>query len=434
MLTQGEDVEVHALARRGWSVSAIARHLGRDRKTVRAYLTGQRQPGRRAAVRPDPLAPFAAYLSARFSDDPHIWATALYDEVVPLGYGCSYVSFARQLRLAGLRPHCEACAGVLGRETIEIAHPPGEEIQWDWFERRNAPWGGTAYVLLGTLPHSSRVRGMLAESLDQPHLIEAMDAVLRRHGGTPRIWRTDRLATVIVPGSRDVQPSFAPVAKYYGVTVEPCPARRGNRKGSVESSVRYVCGRWWRTMTAATAEEAQRSLDAFCAGPADARPRRLADGRRTTVGVLAGAEPLLKLPAAPYPATVIVSRAVGANAAVAFRGNSYSVPPGLAGAQVQCRHRLGTATLEIYSAAGVLLAAHRLAPDGAGALVRTAEHRADLERVVLSAFTTEPPCQRKGNHPPGDAARAEAARLLAGLGGEVTVDLGRYAELAEAAR
>ncbi len=128
MLTQGEDVEVHALARRGWSVSAIARHLDRDRKTVRAYLTGARQPGRRATVKPDPLAPFAAYLSARFADDPHLWATALFDEVVPLGYGLSYMSFARQLRRAGLRPHCEACAGVSGRETIEIAHPPGEEI------------------------------------------------------------------------------------------------------------------------------------------------------------------------------------------------------------------------------------------------------------------------------------------------------------------
>jgi hypothetical protein len=320
------------------------------------------------------------------------------------------------------------------RDTIEIPHPPGEEMQWDWFERRNAPWGGTAYVLLGTLPHSSRIRGVLAESLDQPHLIEAMDAVLRRHGGTPRVWRTDRLATVIVPGSRDVQPSFAPVAKHYGVVVEPCPPRRGNRKGSVESSVRYVCGRWWRTMTAAAPAEAQRSLDAFCAGPADARPRR-ADGARTTVGALAGAEPLLPLPAAPYPAAVIVPRIVGANAAVTFRGNSYSVPPGLAGTQVQCRHRLGATTVEIYSAAGARLAAHRLAPDGAGALVRTAEHRAELERVVLSAFTTDPPCQRKGNHhPPGEAARAEAARLLAGLGGEVTVDLGRYAELAEVAR
>jgi hypothetical protein len=67
-------------------------------------------------------------------------------------------------------------------------------------------------------------------------------------------------------------------------------------------------------------------------------------------------------------------------------------------------------------------------------MVRTPEHRAELERVVLSAFTTGRPCQRKANHPPGAAARAEAARLLAGLGGEVTVDLARYAELAEASR
>ena len=35
MLTQGEDVEVHALRQRGWTVSAIARHLGRDPKTAR---------------------------------------------------------------------------------------------------------------------------------------------------------------------------------------------------------------------------------------------------------------------------------------------------------------------------------------------------------------------------------------------------------------
>ncbi|MDA8283341.1 MAG: transcriptional regulator, partial [Actinomycetota bacterium] len=31
----------------GWSVSAIARHLGRDRKTVRSYLAGQTEPGPR---------------------------------------------------------------------------------------------------------------------------------------------------------------------------------------------------------------------------------------------------------------------------------------------------------------------------------------------------------------------------------------------------
>ncbi len=215
MLTWGDDVEVHALHARGWSISAIARHLERDRKTIGAYVRGERTPGQRR-VAPDPLGPFVPYLAARFADDQHIWASALYDEVTRLGYGLSYVSFARQVRTHDLRPHCEACRGVTGRATIEIAHPPGAEVQWDWFERRRAPWGGTAYVLLGTLPHSGRVRGVLAESLDQPHLVEAMDGVLRRLGGTARVWRTDRLATVIVPGTGDVQPSFVPVARHYG--------------------------------------------------------------------------------------------------------------------------------------------------------------------------------------------------------------------------
>ncbi len=41
MLTEEDDVEIHALARRGWSVSAIARHTGRDRKTVAKYLAGK---------------------------------------------------------------------------------------------------------------------------------------------------------------------------------------------------------------------------------------------------------------------------------------------------------------------------------------------------------------------------------------------------------
>jgi hypothetical protein len=131
MLTQGDDVEVHALAGRGWSISAIARHLERDRKTVRAYVRGERTAGVRRSAVPDPLEPFAPYLAARFADDPHLWLTALFDEVGQLGYPRSYPSFVRAVRAAGLRPHCEPCRGVSGRATIEIEHPPGAEIQWD---------------------------------------------------------------------------------------------------------------------------------------------------------------------------------------------------------------------------------------------------------------------------------------------------------------
>ena len=436
-------MEADALRKRGWSISAIARHLGRDRETIRGYLNEERQPGLRRSSKPDPLQPYTPYLTARFADNAHIWASALYDEVVPLGYGESYVSFARQLRLARLRPHCEACAGVRGREYAEIEHPPGAEIQWDWFERRKAPWGASAYVLLGSLSHSGRMRGVLAESMDQPHLIEAIDQVLRRLGGTARIWRTDRLATVIVPGSRDVQASFAPVAKHYGAIVEPCPPRRGNRKGVVEAAVKFTCGRWWRTMAATTAREAQISLDRFCEGIADARlrpPGRLVDPPEDamrpqcpTVAEVAATEPLMALPASPYPATLELTLPVRDAASVAFRGNRYSVPPGLRGVDLPVRHRLGTGILEVFSPAGTLLVAHRLVPPGMGMVVRTPEHKEALEAVVLSSFTTAKPCDRKGNYPPGATARAEATKLLASLGPEVVVDLEAYARLVDCA-
>jgi hypothetical protein len=184
-------------------------------------------------------------------------------------------------------------------------------------------------------------------------------------------------------------------------------------------------------MTATTPEEAQLSLDRFCAGPGDARQRRTPTGARTTVGALADAEPLLVLPSAAFPATIEVTRTVGDNATVAFRGNRYSVPPGLGGAELMLRHRLGSATVEVHSLAGALMVAHRLAPAGAGAIVRTPEHHRALEAVVLSSFTTERPCDRKANRPPGPEALAEAARLLGPEGRDVVVDLDRYAELIE---
>ena len=138
-------------------------------------------------------------MAQRLRDDPHVWASALYDEVRALGYEQSYVTFAREVLRRRMRPRCEACVSRRGHgSTIEIEHEPGEEIQWDWVELTGAPWGSDKGLLLnGTLSYSGRTRGGIAEKDDQPHLIEAIDGVLRRLGGTPRRWRFDRMATVV---------------------------------------------------------------------------------------------------------------------------------------------------------------------------------------------------------------------------------------------
>jgi transposase len=170
------------------------------------------------------------------TDDAHLWTTVLFAEVRALGYGQSYPTFVRKLRDRELRPHCEPCSGVKGRATVEIEHPPGKEIQWDWLELSDTPWGEKAFVLVGALSHSSKFRAFVTDSDDQAHLIEGIDQVLRRLGGTAQVWRVDRMATVINPQTGKVQASFVPVAKHYGVRVVPCPPRRGNRKGVVEKT------------------------------------------------------------------------------------------------------------------------------------------------------------------------------------------------------
>src|SRR4051794_26311962 len=160
MLTEEDDVEIHALARRGWSVSAIARHTGRGRKTVRKYLAG---PAARGEPPASCLEPFRDYLVARFADDAHVDGTVLYREVVELGFERSYVTFVRQLRLLGLRPRCEACRTGRHGVTVELEHELGEEIQWDWLELRETPWGEPAYVLVGALSFSGRCRAVICE-------------------------------------------------------------------------------------------------------------------------------------------------------------------------------------------------------------------------------------------------------------------------------
>jgi len=146
MFTGNEDMEATALREQGWSILAIARHLGRDRltrRTVRDHLNGTRVTGERRRFEPYLFKPFVSYLREQLGEDPHVWATALYDEVVALAFTLSYQSFTRGLHSHSLRPHCEACSGLNGRATIEIEHPPGGEIQWDWTSCPRPPGGRT---------------------------------------------------------------------------------------------------------------------------------------------------------------------------------------------------------------------------------------------------------------------------------------------------
>jgi len=433
MLTQEDGVEIHALGARGWSVSAIARHTDRDRKTIRKYLHGPRTERERA---PSCLEPYRAYIGSRFDDDPHLLGSVLWRELVDAGFERAYTTMVGELRRLELRPLCKVCEHRRGSSvTIEIEHPAGEEIQWDWLELPETPWAEKAFVLVGVLAHSGRFRAVFCEQMTFGHLAGAVHRVLLALGGTTRVWRTDRMATIVCPDSGRVTVDAAELAKHYGVELAICPPRRAQRKGVVERAIGYLTNSWWTSARVSGPADAQRGLDRWCERVADQRRRDdgHAGDERPTVAAIAAGEQLRALPAGAYPAQISVERQASRKALVAYDGNHYSIDAAHAGRTVTVIARVGEPTLRIVSAAGELIGEHRLAVAGGAQTIRTREHAQALERAVLAAFTTETACSRKRNRPPSDASLAAlaAVRGLPALS-PAPASMDEYARLAEA--
>jgi len=264
-------------------------------------------------------------------------------------------------------------------------------------------------------------------------LIQGLDQVTRQLGGLTQRWRFDRMAAVAQPGTGAVTKSFAHVAKHYGVGVDLCPPRRGNRKGVVEKAIHGAAQRWWRTLPEdLTPEQAQASWDAFCARVIDPR-KRVIDEVRTTIAEHAAAEPLRPVPQVAYPATITETRIASAQALIAWRGNHYSVTPQLARSSVSVSQRLGEPFIDITTPSGVVIARHSTAPDGVGAVVRTDTHVTELSSVVLGAFTTERPHRRKERIPISEQAHAllPAPPTHSPAASDVVIDLSTWATAAQ---
>jgi len=199
---------------------------------------GKRQVDQRAPAGEDAFARFVDYAAARLTEDPHLWATALFDEVGKLGYDRSYPSFTRALRLRGLRPACEPCHPATGRPAAVIEHPAGEETQWDWVELPDPPagwdgYGKRAYLLVGGLSHSSKWRGVLCESMERPQLADAQYQVATKLGGVTKDWRIDADGDRGAPRDRDGDRHLRPdrQALWCPCSAVSAAARQPQRRG-----------------------------------------------------------------------------------------------------------------------------------------------------------------------------------------------------------
>jgi hypothetical protein len=158
MLSEEDDVDIHALKRQRMTISETVRRTDHDRKTIRAYLAGKRAAGVRQRAAPDPFDEFVDYFTVRPKEDPHLCAATLLDELVPR---------ASRGRIRPLdRSRTEVCGGLHRLRARDEADQRGPstrraaETHFDLIELPGAPRGASSaeHICCAPSPSSGRRR------------------------------------------------------------------------------------------------------------------------------------------------------------------------------------------------------------------------------------------------------------------------------------
>lgn len=330
MIDLGGLVMILELHREGLSVSAIARQLGVDRKTVRKYIErglqapcyGPRQP------RPTIVAAFEAYLRERIAAVPELTGSRLLREIRELGYAGGYTAVKDFLR--AVRP---AALQVFERR---FETPPGKQAQVDfaYFRTRFADEPGAervVWLFSLVLGHSRMMWARFVARQDLQTVLRCHIAAFEALGGVPAEILYDRMKTAVL-GEVDDQgiaynAKLLDLAGHYGFLPKACKPYRAKTKGKVERPFRYVredffLGRSFRNLDDLNAQ-LRHWLDTV------ANPRRHATTGRIVLEHFAEEAPHLEaLPAAPFNAVLTLDRRITRDGMVSVGGNLYSVPDG----------------------------------------------------------------------------------------------------------
>ena len=431
MLSWEEFVLIHHLKKRGWSIRAIANHLGKDRKTIRRYLYDtDLVPGERRSVA-RLIDPYVNYVDARLEDNRHVAATVLLRELKELGFEGSNRTLARHLESA--RPVCEECSAPEPAESVMMPHRPGT-AQADWSPFYWTPSGHDVEVKIELfaieLCRSHMVYARFFERQSFAHLAAGHIDAFDYFSGTPKEIRYDRTSQVFRKGSDEPTAQFADFAAYYGLKAIPCVPGRSRSKGQIERVFLYVATSFFHTVDAATLTELNAHLRRWLDLEAN---QRLSDTVMTRpVEELADeVAHLLPVRRPPYPIEVVDTRTVDRYSRVRLDSTHYSVEPGHVGRKVDVVTRPGSGRIEIRYRDRVI-GAHERAPKST--VVFDPAHQHAIEAATLKSLHRRRHRRKRNDARVGPKAAEEAAILRArralGTDGIVDpVDLSAYDDL-----
>ncbi len=349
--------ELVRLHRQGVSAREVAQSLGMCRKTERRYRRRLQRAGllhgpvddlpplielRRAVVRRtsrpvqevSTVTPWAEDIVAKVKNGNG--PTAIHQWLVDNRAGYSGSLSAVKRFVTALRKQ----AGVAATDVaIPVHTPAGQDAQIDFgfVGHLHDPATGRlrkAHVFVMVLGHSRLMFAKVVFDQSAETWLELHRAAFAFLGGVPRVLVPDNLKAAVVKAAfkadalSTLNRSYRDMARHYGCRVDPTPAYQPQKKGKVESGVKYVKRAFFKIR-----EGELRDLDHAnqeLARWVDETANQRVHGTTREVPAQAFAarekDALLGLPGEAYVPVRWHRCAVQTNCHVVFEGRMYSVP------------------------------------------------------------------------------------------------------------
>lgn len=308
-----------------WKVGTIAAQLGVHHDAVERALGLEARGPLAARIAPMKLDPYKPFIRETLETYPRLTASRLFHMVKGRGYAGSEIQVRRFVRQ--VRPEAKIEA-YFRRETM-----PGEEGQVDWglfgtLKVGNATRRLCCFVMV--LSHSRGVYARFYPDMTMENFLRGHVAAFAALGGAPRALLYDNLKSVVLERHGDAVRFHSRVlelAGHYHFAPKPCAPYRGNEKGKVERTIRYLRDSFFAARRFTGLADLNAQLATWLAEVALVRNWPGApDGRRIVDVLRAERERLLPLPEGAFPSDVVKPAASGKTPYIRFDGNDYSVP------------------------------------------------------------------------------------------------------------
>ena len=209
----------------------------------------------------------------------------------------------------------------------------GEQAQVDWahfghIEIGHASRPLMAFVIVLSYSRAIFLRFFLSQNLS--NFMHGHQLAFEYFGGIARVCLYDNLKSVVlerVGKTIRFNAQFMSFAGHYRFEPRPVGVARGNEKGRVERSIRYIRENFFAARRFKDLEDLNRQALHWCQNTA--LERRWPDNHRRTVGEVFNEEKslLLPLPSDKYPCDERCEVILGKYPYARFDLNDYSVPP-----------------------------------------------------------------------------------------------------------